>query len=131
MKKTQGDFDAGIGLALDQALGLHQAWFSAILSDRVLLRIDPTERKPLARVLLRGRPVGVENIALVKHSLDDLVQQRGLHVRTSFDSGTNASKCSIVCSQVARPCERLWRYSRSNTSRFKYNQALFGKCSSI
>ena len=89
----------------DQAFGLHDAWFGAILSCAVGFGINASEGKPLA-VLLRGRAIRVQNVSLVKHGIDDAVHEFLIQGATSAFSMAGRS-CSIALSQLARPCWRL------------------------
>src|SRR4051812_46861307 len=99
MQKPDADVESGlVQVPEDQALGLDVPRIAARLILAVRLRIHAPKR-PTLPILDRRRPIRIQNIALVEHSIDDLFDMRKIHGSGST-SGNNRSN---ACSQVGSP----------------------------
>src|SRR5437868_4302443 len=118
LQKSYCNFERRIvRLVARETFGLNCARFAAVLRFAVLFRINATKGEPLTLVLLRRSAIRIKNVALVKNSINDLIDEFAVHWHSALDKDSSATRrqshptsslCVATIGITEQPLHRLF-----------------------
>src|SRR5947209_8636257 len=123
MQESNREADTRTCISHNQALQLKIGAIRARIRGNPCRRVE--HAKTPALPVLHGRAaVWIEHVAFIEDGARDVTDCLRIHSKASRRCSAISKMCSSVSSNVGMPSRILKRYSRSNTSRRRENQAV-------